>query len=47
MQERLKTLLDDKAQLMQLMAMGAERAGYIASRTLEKAQKKMGYVMLK
>ena len=47
MQERLKTLLDDKAQLMQLMAQGAERANYIAGRTLEKAQKKMGYVMLK
>ena len=47
MQARLKTLLDDKAQLMQLMAQGAERANYIANRTLEKAQKKMGYVMLK
>ena len=47
MQARLKTLLDDKAQLMQLMAQGAERANYIAGRTLEKAQKKMGYVMLK
>ena len=47
MQERLKTLLEDKAQLMQLMALGAERASYIANRTLEKAQKKMGYVILK
>ncbi len=47
MQERLKTLLEDKAQLMQLMALGAERAAYIANRTLEKAQKKMGYVILK
>ena len=26
---------------------GAEKASYIANRTLEKAQKKMGYVMLK
>ena len=47
MQERLKVLLEDKAQLMQLMAMGAERAAIIANRTLEKAQKKMGYVILK
>lgn len=47
MQERLKVLLEDKAQLMQLMAMGAERASIIANRTLEKAQKKMGYVILK
>lgn len=47
MQERLKVLLEDKAQLMQLMAMGAERAAFIANRTLEKAQKKMGYVILK
>ena len=47
MQERLKVLLDDKAQLMQLMKEGAEKASYIANRTLEKAQKKMGYVMLK
>lgn len=47
MQELLKVLLEDKAQLMQLMAMGAERAAIIANRTLEKAQKKMGYVILK
>ena len=47
MQECLKVLLEDKAQLMQLMAMGAERAAIIANRTLEKAQKKMGYVILK
>ena len=47
MQERLKVLLEDKAQLMQLMAIGAERAAIIANRTLEKAQKKMGYVILK
>jgi len=47
MQERLKVLLDDKAQLIQLMKEGAKKASYIANRTLEKAQKKMGYVMLK
>jgi len=47
MQERLNVLLDDKAQLMQLMKEGAEKASSIANRTLEKAQKKMGYVMLK
>ncbi len=45
-QECLDTLLGDKAQLMQLMQLGAERAQYVAARTLAKAQKKMGYVML-
>ena len=45
-QQKLKCLLDDKAQLMQLMQQGAERAQYVAGRTLAKAQKKMGYVML-
>ena len=46
-QERLAVLLDDKAQLEGLMREGAERAAAIASRTLSKAQKKMGYVLLK
>ncbi len=45
-QERLTTLLGDKAQLEMLMKRGAERADSIAARTLAKAQKKMGYVML-
>ena len=46
-QERLDTLLKDKAQLEQLMRQGAEHAGAVAGRTLAKAQKKMGYVLLK
>ncbi len=46
-QERLAVLMGDKAQLEALMKQGAEHASYIASRTLSKAQKKMGYVLLK
>ncbi len=46
-QERLAVLMADKAQLTQLMKDGAEKAQYVAARTLAKAQKKMGYVMLK
>ncbi|MBE6806424.1 MAG: tryptophan--tRNA ligase [Ruminococcaceae bacterium] len=46
-QERLTVLMADKAQLAQLMKDGAEKAQYVASKTLAKAQKKMGYVMLK
>ncbi len=46
-QERLKTLMGDKAQLESLMKNGAEHASYLAQRTLNKAQKKMGYILLK
>ena len=46
-QERLQTLLADKAQLEQLMKNGAEKAAWVANRTLAKAQKKMGYVQFK
>ncbi len=46
-QERLAVLIADKAQLTQLMKEGAEKAQYVAAKTLAKAQKKMGYVMLK
>lgn len=45
-QERLNTLMGDKAQLETLMKLGAERANSVAGRTLSKAQKRMGYVML-
>ncbi len=45
-QERLQQLLADKAQLMALMKEGAEQASRLANRTLVKAQKKMGYVLL-
>ena len=46
-QERLTMLMGDKAQLETLMKQGAEHAAYIANRTLAKAKKKMGYVLLK
>ena len=46
-QERLQTLMGDKAQLEQLMRTGAEHASYVAGRTLAKAQKKMGFVQFK
>ena len=45
-QEKLAVLMADKAQLNQLMKEGAEKAQYVAARTLAKVQKKMGYVML-
>ena len=45
-QERLQTLLADKAQLNQLMSEGAANASRVAYRTLSKAQKKMGFVQL-
>lgn len=45
-QEKLAVLMGDKAQLTQLMKAGAEKAQYVASRTLAKVQKKLGYVML-
>lgn len=46
-QERYKMLMGDKAQLLQLMQQGAEKAQHIANRTVQKAQKRLGYVMLK
>ena len=46
-QERFAELMKDKAQLEILMKQGAERAAQIAARTLDKAKKKMGFVLLK
>ena len=46
-QERLAIFLADKAQLEALMREGAERAYRISSRTLDKAKKKMGLLLLK
>lgn len=46
-QERFAELMKDKAQLEVLMKQGAERAAQIATRTLDKAKKKMGFVLLK
>ena len=45
-QDKLAVLMGDKAQLTQLMKDGAEKAQYVAARTLAKVQKKLGYVML-
>lgn len=46
-QEQFAELMKDKAQLEVLMKQGAERAAQIATRTLDKAKKKMGFVLLK
>ena len=46
-QERLATYLSDKAQLEALMHEGAERAYRVSSRTLDKAKKKMGLLLVK
>jgi tryptophanyl-tRNA synthetase len=45
-QERFAVLMQDKAQLDALMKQGAERASYVAGRTLGKAMKKLGFVQL-
>ena len=39
--------MKDKAQLESLMKIGAERASHVAGRTLGKAMKKLGFVLLK
>ena len=46
-QERLAIYLSDKAQLEALMREGAERAYRVSSRTLDKAKKKMGLLLVK
>ena len=46
-QERFAELMKDKAQLEALMKTGAERASHIAARTLGKAMKKLGFVVVK
>ena len=46
-QERFSELMKDKAQLEALMKTGAERASHIAARTLGKAMKKLGFVIVK
>lgn len=46
-QTRFAELMKDKAQLESLMKTGAERASYVASRTLGKAMKKLGFVIVK
>ena len=44
-QERYAVLMGDKAQLETLMKQGAERASYVANKTLNKVMKKMGFVI--
>ena len=46
-QQRFAELMKDKAYLESSMKQGAERASHVAQRTLDKAMKKMGFVMLK
>lgn len=45
-QDRLKMYLADKAQLEHLMKQGAEKAEYVARKTVYKAKKKMGFVQI-
>ncbi len=45
-QERFDALMKDKAYLEDMMKKGADTASRIAARTLQKAKKKMGYVLL-
>ncbi|MGN0172246.1 MAG: tryptophan--tRNA ligase [Acutalibacteraceae bacterium] len=45
-QERFDCYMKDKAQLEALMKSGAERAYRLSNRTLNKAKKKMGFVLL-
>ena len=46
-QERFAELMKDKAQLESLMKIGAERASHIAGRTLGKAMKTLGLIIVK
>lgn len=46
LQERFALLMQDKAQLEALMKQGAEKASYVANRTLRKAMKKIGFVQV-
>lgn len=46
LQERFALLMKDKAQLETLMKQGAEKASYVASRTLRKVMKKIGFVQV-
>ena len=46
LQTRFAELMKDKAQLEQLMKDGAQKASYVAGKTLKKVMKKLGYVIL-
>ena len=45
-QERFARYMQDKGQLDSLMKQGAERASLASRRTLDKAMKKMGFVLV-
>lgn len=44
-QEEYKRIINDKAYLQQVAAMGAEKAGRIADRTYQKVMKKVGFLL--
>ena len=44
LQARFTALMGDKAYLEQVMKQGAERASYIARKTISKVHRKIGYV---
>lgn len=46
-QDRFARFMKDKAELERLMKSGAEHASYVAGKTLQKAMKKLGFVILK
>ena len=46
LQDQFALLMKDKAQLETLMKQGAEKASYVASRTLRKVMKKIGFVQV-
>lgn len=46
-QKRVKQLLEDKKQLEEIYTKGAEKANYIANKTLRKMKKKIGFIPFK
>ena len=43
-QERVKALLENKSELEEIYKKGAEKANYVANKTLRKMQKKIGFI---
>ncbi|MGL5149447.1 MAG: tryptophan--tRNA ligase, partial [Clostridium sp.] len=43
-QERVKNILGDKSYLEGVYKAGADKAGYVAMKTLRKMQKKIGFI---
>lgn len=43
-QKKVKELLDDKSKLEEIYKKGAEKASYVANKTLRKMQKKIGFI---